>query len=97
MARKQSKLHTVTVGTTAGRFLSGNVKRVGLVISAPRTNRVTISDSPNPTDENGLVLRPATAPVKLGDIWGGDWVGRSLYAIADTAAETIGVLETAEE
>lgn len=84
---------SVSVGTTSGLFLGATSNRAGLVISAPKSNPVTISQRNPAVAESGLVLRPGTDATILDVDCVGPWLQGNLYAIAETAGETIGVIE----
>lgn len=87
---------TVTIATTSGAFLGANARRVGLVISSPRTNRITISALSPAVLDNGLTMQPATNPLILHLSNAGTWIQGNLFAIANSASETITVIEVLE-
>lgn len=87
---------TITVATSSTGFLGANPRRVGLIISSPRTNRVTISVKNPAVLDNGLTLQPAVNPVILRPGDAGNWLQSNLFAIANSASETITVIEVLE-
>jgi hypothetical protein len=88
---------SVSVGTSSGNFLSANPDRVGLILSCPPTNRVTVSQRNPAVSGAGIVLNPGQNPVMLTAKFHGDLVTKQLFAIADVAAQTIGITEVIAE
>ena len=75
-------------------LLCGNaLTRVALIISAPLATRITLSENPNVTDLQGIVLFPGQNPLTLDIKQVGNVVTRRLYAVAQTGAENIGFIE----
>lgn len=59
-------IRTVVVDTSPVELVAPNPRRVALIIGAPMTNRVTISQEASFGVEEGLTLHVKTAPIKLG-------------------------------
>jgi hypothetical protein len=83
----------VAVGTSSGVFISANPDRIGLIISCPPVNRVTLSTRTVAVSGQGIVLNPGGPPLLLTAKFHGNLVSRGLSAIADVGAQTIGVIE----
>ena len=84
---------SVTVGTTSGPFVGSAANRVCLIISSPKTNAITISQKNPAVLGGGLTIRPDTDTTILCADDVGPWIQGDLQCIADTASETIGVIE----
>lgn len=87
----------VTVTTAGGPLVGPSKNRVGLVISSPAANRITVSQNPSPVLDAGIDIYASTLPLQL---YYEDW-GSALqdqwFAIAATANATIGVTELLAE
>lgn len=92
-AHNHGSEQTVAVATTSGLFLGANPNRVALTISSPKAKEVTISAQDPAVLGAGLTLQPGTDPAQLTLETVGDWLQRNLFAIADTSAETLGIVE----
>lgn len=92
MDRASSRSVTVS-HTAATPIAAADGQRVGLLITAPTANRITISERPGVTDGDGLVLAAGQPPLYLSARLGGSYCQRALFAIAATADETVGILE----
>lgn len=84
---------TVTVATTDTALVPGNPDRVGLILSCPRTNRVTVTMQGAAVLDSGINLYPGGPPFVVCVKYQGQFACRPLRAIAATGAETIGVVE----
>jgi len=83
----------VTVGTGSTPLISHSPTRTVLIVSAPVSKRVTLSLVQPAVDRVGITLHPGSSPLVLTVQTHGDLVTRSLWAIADTSAEQIGIVE----
>lgn len=92
-----SSQSTISVGTSAASFLPSAADRVGLIVSSPTTNRITLSLYPDTelAINQGLTLHPGMPPLMLTRAQYGDLVTRAWTAIG-AGAETIGVIEIFE-
>ena len=98
MANTISGQRQVSVGTGPTAFLPAKRNRTALIISAPQTNRFTLSITPTATLDQGLTVYPGTLPLVLTRAEHGDLVARAWTAItAGAQAQTVNVLETLEE
>lgn len=86
---KYSGQYTAAVGLTPVQIVVACPKRVRLQISAPATNRVTISQLPNVADQQGQVLVPGSPPM---DEMGSD-ATKPHFAIGNVAGLTVQVHE----
>lgn len=82
---------SISVGTTSTQILGPNPRRWGLLIGSPLTNRVTLSPRLAAVLDNGITLYPTNAPLYLTFGHIGESIREDIYAIAVTAAQTIGV------
>lgn len=86
-------LNVVSVPNTVVPLVSANSMRHSVIISAPVTNRITISDRPGMTIDQGINIPVGGAALVLNADTAGNWVQRDLFAVAAAGTETIGVLE----
>lgn len=90
---KGSAMKAVTVTTAGTKVVGGSRNRVGLILSAPNANRVTLSFSSPAVDMIGIVLYSGTAPIMIDAEHYGDFVAKEIWAISAVADQTIGVVE----
>jgi len=88
---------SVLVSTTAGLLVPGNRKRIALVISAPITNRLTLSLNPAPVAGVGLTLSAGGAPLTLDVQKHGGLCTQPIYAIVNAGTDRITWWESALE
>lgn len=62
---KDAAIATPNVGTSDSPLLPANRQRVGLIISAPATNRITISLKGPAVLDKGITLYPSLHPLIL--------------------------------
>lgn len=91
-----SKQDTVNVATTSTSLLSAASNRTAILVSAPPTNRVTLSLTGSATLDQGLTLYPSGAVLALTKRDHGDIVTRAWNAISSTAAQNITVISVFE-
>ena len=84
---------SVNIGTTPTMFVGDSLQRTALLISAPSATRITLSEDPNVTDLNGIVLYANTNPLILDIKSVGNIVTRRLYAVSQTNAQVVGFVE----
>lgn len=79
--------------TTSTQLLGPQDRRFSLIISAPASNRITLSFLGAAVLDEGITLHPGGPPLVLEwDTLGGS-ITASIQAIAAIAAQTIGVVE----
>ena len=93
---RETGVHSTVVNvlTTPTLLVGDSFQRVAIVLSCPATTRITISEDPNVTDLNGIVLFPNGYPLILDIQQVGNLVTRRLYAVSQTAPQTLGFAET---
>src|SRR6266478_916650 len=89
-----STFGSIAVTTSATVLCRADIHRTSLIISCPVANRVTISDKPGVTDQDGIVLYLGQSPLVLDLIHHGSFVTKMLFAISNSSTNTIGVAET---
>lgn len=97
MCHSTAKAEKVAVTNTSGPFLQASVHRKRLIVSVngAATDRVTISaDSPAVLDK-GYTLVANVEPQVIDAEVMGDWINRTLSAIA-TASVTVSVVDVQE-
>jgi hypothetical protein len=62
---KRSATFSVTIGTTAVQILPRGVTRSSVIFFPDVSNRVTISNNPAPTLDNGVTIQAGQAPIRL--------------------------------
>lgn len=72
-----------------GRVLGPNENRVAIIVSAPPTNRITLSWDLNPTLDRGITLYPTNDPLILTREQIGTVIGQPLAAISAVADQTV--------
>ena len=88
-----SSQQVVSVGTSSTSFLKAAPRRVAIIVSAPQTNRVTLSLDPSAILDQGLTLQPSTDPLVLTVERHGDLVTRRWTAISSTVTQGVSVIE----
>lgn len=94
MAQFARDQRSVVIGTSDTQLLGPNARRVGLILSAPPTNRITIQfgDSPAVLDQ-GITLYPAGPPLVLMDGASAQWAREGVRAISAVAAQNVNVVD----
>lgn len=87
---------TVNVATTTTSLVPAAPNRVALIISAPLTNRFTISLLTAAVLDQGVTLYPAGRTLSLNIHDHGDIVTRAWAAISATAAQNVTVVSVFE-
>lgn len=83
----------VTVGLSDTVIAPGNDRRRRLVISAPRTNRVTINFAGPAVLDQGINIHPGTLPLILIEEDIGQALREEIHAITTGGPETLGILD----
>ncbi len=83
----------LSVSTTSTDLLPEAPDRVAVIISAPKTNNVTVSTEATAVAQEGVVLYSGNDPLILSAQLHGDLVHRAWTAIAEAGSETISVIE----
>ncbi len=83
----------VNVGTSATELTGESPMRMTLIVSCPASTRITISQDPNVTDANGIILNNGGGPLVLDIQRHGSIVTRRLFAVSQTSAQNVGVTE----
>ena len=84
---------SVVVGTSSAQLIVPNDKRFSIVISCPRTNRITLSFGAPAVLDQGITLFPGGLPFVLLYNYVGGSIREEVFAIADTVAQTVGILD----
>lgn len=87
-----SRQDTINVGTTSTALLPAAANRRAIVISAPVTNRFTITILSAAALDAGINLYPSGDPVTLSLDVHGDIVTRAWAAISATAAQNVTII-----
>lgn len=87
-------IFSANIQTTSTLLIGANPRRKALVISSPVTNRVTISSDNPAVDRVGITLYAGGPPAVLCSCHVGDWIKGTLFAVADTAAQLVGGVES---
>jgi hypothetical protein len=94
MARLGRQQITVTAGATDTLLIGSNPSRKSLIVSAPPTNRITLSFGSGPAVlDSGINLNPGSQSLKLGYEDIGDAIIEEVHVISAVAAQTIGAVE----
>jgi hypothetical protein len=83
----------VTVATTATQLVGPNPNRVGVLLSAPPTNRYTFSWMPAAVLDQGVTLFPTDVPYKLLESEIGSAIEQPISAISAAADQVVAVTE----
>src|SRR5512145_2578167 len=83
----------VQVQLTDTVICPANPNRVGLIISNPNANRVTVSFGVPAVDLTGLILRSGAVPAYFPVGWYPGGLTQEIHAIANTAAQDVGIVE----
>jgi hypothetical protein len=89
-----SKISFVNVTTAGVTLVGGADDRVRLLIGSPAANRITISTEPTPVADQGINLYAGGNPLALDKQESGSIVRGPLFAIATTADQLIGIVES---
>lgn len=84
---------SVAVQLTSTLLLPANDARVGLVISSPAANPVSLSFMGSAVADSGIVLRAGTAPLQFVPYEWGCLAKKPVNAITVVGAQTIGGYE----
>jgi len=88
-----SAQQVVSVTTSSGTFLLAAPRRVALIVSAPLTNRFTLSLKSTAVIDEGLTLHPTQDPLLLTVEKHGDLVTRGWTAISSSGTQGVAVIE----
>jgi hypothetical protein len=88
-----SQSKTITVGNTAIQILGNVPHRIGVVLSSPTANRVSVGPNPNIVDLEGIVLYATAFPFFVSIDQFPGLVNQALYAISNTGSNAIGIVE----
>lgn len=91
------QVQSIVIGTTATLLCPNDPMRTGLVVSSPLANRLTLSDSPSVTPENGINLGAGMSPLYLNLKDHGALVQKAIYGVMSVAAATIGFYPNSNE
>lgn len=91
--RTTSSQSNQTVATTSNYFLSPAPTRVAVIVSAPATNRFTLSLAEPAVLDQGITLYPGKNPLILTVEEHGDIVTKLWTAIGDTVSQTVEIIE----
>lgn len=84
---------TTSVGVASTQVLGPNPKRIGILVSCPTTNRITLSfDQPAVLDA-GIQLYPTNPPVWIPIQNIGDIITQPLHAVSSAAGNALSLLE----
>lgn len=95
--RRWRNAFTVSVDTADSPLLGSNPRRVGLIFSAPPTNRFTLSFGGTAVLDQGLTLYPAGNPLVLPTCTIGGSLSESIRAISAVAAQNVSGIEILED
>lgn len=84
---------TVTVGTASTQLLGPNPRRVGVIVSSPPTNAITLSWAGAAVLNEGVTLFPADSPWAMYSYQIGSALGQPVFAISDVAGQNVAVTE----
>jgi hypothetical protein len=85
---------TVNVQTTVTPLVPQVEDRVALIISAPQTNRITLTFDPVGTLDNGITLYPTQPPLYLTVDRFGRLVQGPIFCVSATGAQNISYWES---
>jgi len=91
--RASSAQQTINVGTSSTVFLGEAPGRVAIIVSAPNTNRFTLSLTTTAVLDQGITLYAGNQPLILAVADHGDLVTRAWSAISATGAQNVTVIE----
>lgn len=74
-------------------LLGPNGRRKAVIISAPVTNRITLSFGGPAVLDKGINLYPGSSPLVLGGDWCLCWITEDIFAISAVADQVIGVVD----
>jgi hypothetical protein len=83
----------VSVGTTDTPLLGPNKKRVGVIISCPSTNRITIDFGIPAVLDQALTMYPSGQPVQLFVRDWGDAIKEEIRAISAIATQNVTIFD----
>lgn len=86
----------VTVPTSSTQLVGSNPRRIGLLLSAPPTNRVTISWLPTAVLDQGVTLYPTDMPYKILAAEIGSGICQPISAISAVASQDVAITEIVE-
>ena len=95
--RTTSSQQLVIVGTSSVTFLVSSPRRVAIIVSAPPTNRFTLSLQTTAVLDQGINVYPTGQPLVLTIETHGDLVTRAWTAISATASQSVTVIEVFAE
>lgn len=85
--------HRVTIGIASSQILGPNPRRKMLVLSSPRTNRVSYFFGEEAVLDGGITLSADRVPLVLTHDECGEALHEAIFAIAAVAPETVGIME----
>lgn len=94
---KGASQQTITVTNASTLLLEPNPARKAFTVSCPAANRVTLSILNPAVDQQGLVLFALGQTRTFCACHDGNWVKRSIYAIADAGSNPLGVVESFDD
>lgn len=98
LQRKSISGQTIrSVGTSATMLIGPSELRTALIISCPASGILTISLTPDVTNNNGIILNALGTPFKLDLMNDGAIVKSGIWAIHSATTVTIGIWETSLE
>lgn len=90
---KEAVNQSVAVGTTSTRLLGPNQRRRGLIFSPTNLNRCSIAFGQAAVVASGYTIQPGTQPPMLTFATLGLSITGDVFAIFESAGETMGFIE----